>query len=78
MLNTDISIQVFFDTPKARHAKRIAADNDERGTWLWCIDDADRYLENLLFEDVLRIWFWLAPKEKRKFPYDWKTRDKEW
>lgn len=72
MLNTDISIQVFFDTRNAPHAKksrfRIAADNDERGTWLWCIDDADRYLENLLFEDVLRIWFWLAPKEKRKFP----------
>jgi hypothetical protein len=21
---------------------RIAADNDERGTWLWCISDDDR------------------------------------
>ena len=21
---------------------RIAADNDERGTWLWCIDEEDR------------------------------------
>ena len=57
MLNTDISIQVFFDTPKAAHSKksrlRIAADNDERGTWLWCIDDADRYLSPS--EDVLRM-----------------------
>lgn len=30
------------DGPPNVALKLIAADNDERGTWLWCIDDADR------------------------------------
>ncbi|CAK9027709.1 unnamed protein product [Durusdinium trenchii] len=30
------------DGPPNVALKLIAADNDERGTWLWCIDDEDR------------------------------------